>query len=667
MAGKPTYEELEQRVKDLEKALAGSELPGIEESLYQAEEMVKGILKIIPDTVSIKRVADDSYIEVNDFFSHLFGYSREEIIGKTPLELNIYINPSDRTFILSLIKEKGFVNGLEVNYRKKDGTPITTLLSAQTIRYNNEDCLVAVTRDISKLRETEQALRKSEEEYRLLIENANEGIIVIQGGQIVFINPQAMNLSGFSPDEIHQIQIGEFIHPEDREEAIGRYLRILQGENNPGDFEYRAIDGRGNLRWLRSRSVLIEWKKAPAVLTFASELTEWKKTEAEKKRLEALLRQSQKMEAIGTLAGGIAHDFNNILTAIMGYAELSLFDLPKRNPSRDHIIQVLKATGRAKDLVQQILTFSRQSEQEDRPILISQVAKEVLKLLRASLPSTIEIRTKIQKEAGAVLADPTQIQQVIMNLCTNAAYAMREKGGVLDVRVEDIEMGAEQSKTITDRKPGLYIKITIKDTGEGMTPETMEHIFEPYFTTKEKETGTGLGLAVVHGIIKRLNGYIQVESRPETGTTFTIFFPKIGVSVTEKIEPLALPPMGHERILIVDDEEIIITLEKEMLQRLGYTVVSRTSPLEALEVFRAKSGEFDLVITDQTMPHMTGEHLAQKLIEIKPDIPIVLCTGYSAQIDENSAKALGIREFIMKPIVLLDLARIIRKVLDQSP
>ena len=198
MAGKPTYEELEQRVKDLEKALAGSELPGIEESLYQAEEMVKGILKIIPDTVSIKRVADDSYIEVNDFFSHLFGYSREEIIGKTPLELNIYINPSDRTFILSLIKEKGFVNGLEVNYRKKDGTPITTLLSAQTIRYNNEDCLVAVTRDISKLRETEQALRKSEEEYRLLIENANEGIIVIQGGQIVFINPQAMNLSGFS-------------------------------------------------------------------------------------------------------------------------------------------------------------------------------------------------------------------------------------------------------------------------------------------------------------------------------------------------------------------------------------------------------------------------------------------------------------------------------------
>src|SRR4030042_3463383 len=325
MAGKPTYEELEQRVKDLEKSLAGSELPGIEESLYQAEEMVRGILKIIPDTVSIKRVADDSYIEVNDFFSHLFGYSREEIIGKTPLELNIYINPSDRTFILSLIKEKGFVNGLEVNYRKKDGTPITTLLSAQTIRYNNEDCLVAVTRDIRKLRETEQALRKSEEEYRLLIENANEGIIVIQGGQIVFINPQAMNLSGFSPDEIHQIQIGEFIHPEDREEAIGRYLRILQGENNPGDFEYRAIDGRGNLRWLRSRSVLIEWKKGPAVLTFASDLTAWKKTEAEKKRLEALLRKSQKMEAIGTLAGGIAHDFNNILTAIMGYAELSLF------------------------------------------------------------------------------------------------------------------------------------------------------------------------------------------------------------------------------------------------------------------------------------------------------------------------------------------------------
>jgi two-component system, cell cycle sensor histidine kinase and response regulator CckA len=270
------------------------------------------------------------------------------------------------------------------------------------------------------------------------------------------------------------------------------------------------------------------------------------------------------------------------------------------------------------------------------------------------------------KESGAVLADPTQIQQVVMNLCTNAAYAMEKKGGTLEVSIEDTELGPEHLHGTPDLKAGAYVRISISDTGQGIPTQILEHIFDPYYTTKEKGVGTGLGLAVVHGIIKRLHGGISVESQLGKGTLFKVFLPKIDLKVSEKAEPLSLPPTGRERILVVDDEEMIISMEQEILKRLGYSVISKTNPIEALEVFRNKAEEFDLVITDQTMPYMTGEHLAQKLIEIRPDIPIVLCTGYSTLIDEASAKALGIREFVMKPIVLLDLARIIRKVLDNK-
>ncbi len=392
------------------------------------------------------------------------------------------------------------------------------------------------------------------------------------------------------------------------------------------------------------------------------------RVEKERMGLEEQLRQAQKMEAIGTLAGGIAHDFNNILAGILGYAELASLDIPEGSEAKINLQQSIKSTYRARDLVQQILAFSRQSKQERKPLDIRPIIKEALKLLRASLPSTIEIRQNIEADWGAIEADPTQIHQVLMNLCTNAAHAMSEDGGVLEVSLTKFDMDAGTSGVNSEIEPGPYLKLRVSDTGSGMPPEILSRIFDPYFTTKETGKGTGLGLAVVHGIVKSHRGAITVSSEPGKGTTFDIYFPRGDIiqapSELERIEPLPLG--GRERVLFVDDEKAIVDIGQKLLERLGYEVVGRTSSVEALELFRAKPESFDLVITDMTMPNMTGDKLARELMGIRPDIPVILCTGFSERITEEKAKLLGIREFVMKPLVMKDLAKSMRRALDRQ-
>lgn len=377
------------------------------------------------------------------------------------------------------------------------------------------------------------------------------------------------------------------------------------------------------------------------------------------------LVQAQKMEAIGTLAGGIAHDFNNILTAIIGYTELAREEVPEGSRVQANLQEVLKAGMRAKDLVQQILMFSRQSTQEQKPLQMDSIVEEGLKLLRASIPTTIEIRPNIQRECGTVLGDPTQIYQVLMNLCANAAHAMREKGGVLEVSLMNVDIDAALAQH-PDLKSGPYVRLTVSDTGHGMDRAVMERIFDPYFTTKEPGEGTGMGLAVVHGAVKSHGGAIAVDSEPGKGTTFHVYFPRMERGGAPEAEAAASIPTGSERILFVDDEKALVDMIKQMIESLGYKVAGRTSSIEALEAFRAQPDKFDLVITDQTMPNMTGEMLARKLLRIRPDIPIILCTGYSESITKEKVKAMGIRELIMKPVVRSELARIIRDVLDQE-
>ena len=382
-------------------------------------------------------------------------------------------------------------------------------------------------------------------------------------------------------------------------------------------------------------------------------------------RSESQLQQVMKLQAIGTLAGGIAHDFNNILFPIVGYTELTMDDVPEDSQARKNLAEVLKATNRAKELVQQILTFSRQNGQERKPLKVQSLIKEALKLLRATIPSSIEIHSSVEEDCGLIKGDPSQIHQVVMNLCTNAYHALQDTGGKLEVSLKEASLSYEQSLQMVGMKVGRHLELIVKDNGHGMTPQVLERIFEPYYTTKEQGKGTGLGLSVTHGIIKNHGGDISAHSQPGNGATFSVFLPIID-DITVEIEPVeaAGATNGNERILLIDDEEQIIDLERRILENLGYEVTPKTDSEEALAEFSARPDRFDLVITDMTMPKITGDRLARRLMDINPLIPVILCTGFNETITEQKALAMGIDKFVMKPIVKNELANTIRTVLD---
>jgi len=396
-----------------------------------------------------------------------------------------------------------------------------------------------------------------------------------------------------------------------------------------------------------------------------AEIAERKKAEETKLQLERQLRQSRKMEAIGTLAAGIAHDFNNILTAIVGFTELSLENLQKTDPIRGDLELVLESGMRATDLVKQILTYSRQTELERKPLRLDSVIHEGLKLLRSSFPSFIEIHTEfdVNPDHCLVHADSTQIHQVLMNLCANAAHAMRARGGRLSVSLKEVMADASLVELHPALKPGPHLRLTVSDTGHGMDAAVMERIFDPYFTTKKIGEGTGMGLAVTMGIVQSHGGAIEVNSEPGKETTFHVYLPRttaVDRQVAETREPLH---NGNEHILFVDDEKTLAVLGQKMLESLGYRVTSETNSHEALKLFRSRPDSIDLVITDMTMPGLTGRELAREMISIRPDIPVIMCSGYAEFVNEDEAREAGIREFLMKPYMVGRLAQSIRRVL----
>ena len=370
------------------------------------------------------------------------------------------------------------------------------------------------------------------------------------------------------------------------------------------------------------------------------------------------------MEAIGNLAGGIAHDFNNILGVILGYTEMAKNNLPTGTRQRQQLDQVLIAANRAKNLVKQILTFSRQAQVDRTPLKLQPLLKEGAVMLRSSLPSTISIMTDIDPNSGAVLADPTQVHQILINLCTNAYHAMENTGGTLSVSLKTIHIGSEGEGLHMHIRPGEYNELVVSDTGRGIAPNVIGKIFDPYFTTKGAGKGTGMGLAIAHGIISEYGGTITVESKIGKGSTFHVYFPVVHEDALQEDVELENIPKGTERILFIDDEQILAQMGQDMLERLGYTVTVRSSSLEALQLFQNNPIEFDMVITDQTMPDMTGGELAYRMMQVRPDIPIILCTGYSSLIDEDTAKAMGIKEFALKPLTEKTLATLIRKVFN---
>jgi PAS domain S-box-containing protein len=381
--------------------------------------------------------------------------------------------------------------------------------------------------------------------------------------------------------------------------------------------------------------------------------------------LQKQLAQSQKMEAIGTLAGGIAHDFNNIIFAITGYTELALEEMPNGCQAQADLQRVLEGAARAGEMVKQILAFSRQGQHERRVLNLSPIVKEGLKFLRASIPSTVQIQQKIESGLGKVYADPTQIHQVLMNLCTNAAHSMRDTKGILTVILAGTRVDNVFAEKHPPLVPGPHVTLTVADSGHGIPPELLDRIFDPYFTTKQAGEGTGLGLSVLHGIVKSHGGVVTVSSEPQQGTTFVVYLPVTDDQETiEDIEASIQVLAGHERILLVDDEQIVIEMEQATLERLGYEVVAHMNPLQSVEAFKAAPQEFDLVLTDLTMPRMTGIELGSELIAIRPDIPMILCTGFSQKLTDEDLKKAGFQALIAKPMLKKDVAKTIREVLD---
>jgi PAS domain S-box-containing protein len=517
-------------------------------------------------------------------------------------------------------------------------------------------------------RQAEEELRESEERFREVAENIKQVFWIADRDitEMLYISPAYEEIWGRTCASLYANprSWADSIHPEDLGSVTDNLAERGSGAQT---LEYRIVRPDGSIRWVLDRAFPIhnETGEIYRFAGIAEDITERKRAEEEKGKLEAQLVQAQKMEAIGTLAGGIAHDFNNILAIIMGHAEIADLNLPLDSPVKGSIAEVLKGTRRARDLVRQILTFSRKGEQELKPLQLVPLIKQAMKLLRATLPTTIEIRqeTGLLQGDDVVLADPTQIHQILINLTTNAAHAMREQGGMLKVMLSSVDFGPGDPGKPDNLSPGKYLKLAVEDTGHGMDQTTTERIFEPYFTTKGPGEGTGLGLAVVHGIVKSHGGAIHVSSEPGKGTAFHVYLPRLESGDSSEAEAHTPIPGGSETILLVDDEEGLLKAVKERLEHLGYDVSATTSSPEALDLFRQQPQHFDLVITDYTMPKMTGVDLAQEIAQTRSDIPIMLCTGFSERINEDSARNMGISAFIMKPVSLRDIAEQIRKVL----
>lgn len=617
-------------------------------------------LNSIGDAVIVTDVLG-SIVRMNPIAQNLTGWSLADAKNKKLAEVYKIVNPETRKIADSPVNKVLGGSGVIAFANRsilisKSGNELHIADSAAPILNRCDKLLgiVLVFRDTTKHQQMNARIIDSEEKYRSMMNAMKDDIYICSSDyKIEYMNPSMAQKIG---KECIGKTCHELLYNRDQKCPWCIHAQVMNGES----ISYEVTNPEENKKYHVTNSPVFKTDGTVSKLTIFRDITKIKK-------LEASIQQSQKLESVGTLAGGIAHDFNNILSSVIGYTEIVLDDeLPKDSPARDSLQNVLQAGLRAKDLVKQILTFSREAKCEKSIFSLGPIVTEVMKLLKALLPANIQIRQSIIAENIQIFGDPSQIHQVIMNLGTNAGYAMRNTGGTLDVAVSSIEFAFEDLNRPFDVKPGAYIEFTVNDTGQGIDSSVINKIFDPFFSTKPKEEGTGLGLSVVHGIVKDHDGAIIVNSEMNKGTIFKVYFPQLTnleESGNSELSSFSQMPCGNERILMVDDEPDVGNMTKKKLERLGYRVTLITSSPKALEFFTHDPNAFDLVITDMTMPELTGDRLAHKILSLKPDIPIILCTGYSHIINREQAIAEGISDFLMKPIAHMDLAKTIRRIL----
>ncbi|ATC62742.1 hypothetical protein CMV30_01480 [Nibricoccus aquaticus] len=673
------------------------------EALQRSEERFSKAFHSSPAALMISRKSDGVILEVNRAFSELFRCPREEAVGKTSLALNL-VDPVVLSRYRALIGATDSVLNYEMDMHTRTGEPLSVLLSSEVVEDGTESCILTTGVNIT---ERKQAEIRMELEYAVTRALADGAALRVTAVKILEIICRMLRWDAgmlWKVDTAGKVlQCVELWHAPSARGAMERFAEesrkrvFVQGQGLPGRvwatrapawisrlsqdtaFLRREIAEEAGMQsgmgfpvlWQGEVLAVVEFYNARCVqpdgkmLTLLATLGTQLGQYIERQQLEEQYRHSQKMEAIGTLAGGVAHDFNNILTAIYGYSEIAKMDAGENDAVRNSLDAIVKAARRATSLVRQILTFSRQQPQQRSVVQMGTIVGEVLTLLRATLPATIEIKYLSARECSSVLADATQIHQVLMNLGTNAWHAMRDQAGRLEIRLEDFDVDREFVQARPALRPGRYVRLSVSDTGSGMDQATQARIFEPFFTTKGPGEGTGLGLAVVHGIMQGHDGAITVYSQRGEGTTFHLYFPAHGaMPVLGEVEGAPVPRGNGQRILYVDDEQALAEMGQKMLERLGYAVDICCVPREALRLFAENPGGFDLVVTDQTMPGMTGIELVRELLHIRPGLPVILTTGYVGTLTVERIRELGIRELMMKPHSVRTTAETVRRSLE---
>lgn len=629
-------------------------------------EFMKTLIETIPSPIFYKD-KKGVYLGCNSAFEKFLGLPKEKIIGKTvydiaPRELADRYHTAD-----CALMESRDVQIYEAQVQFSDGSTHDVVFNKASFQKGDGTVggLVGVMVDITEAKHTAKALEESVSTFNAFMDNLPAlAFVKDQDGKYIYLNRAVESFYnqvveqrlGKTDKDLWPTEIADKIIENDR--------KVLESKQILRTQEIIELEGNSRYHFVVKFPITNENQQA-LLAGVAFDITDWRTAEKEKEALQQKLANSHRMEALGTLAGGIAHDFNNILTSILGYVDLALLKSEENSELHKYLTRVLAASHRAKDLVKQILAFSHQSDDKPCPVILKPVVEEALKLISASLPKTIKLEQDILSE-DATIIDPTNLHQIVINLCTNASYAMKNDGGRLRVSLSKVEIRPDDVQHHIDLAAGHYVKLSVEDTGSGISPENLEHIFEPFYSTKPKDKGSGMGLSVVHGIVKSCNGTIHVKSTVGEGSCFEVYLPKIEIELSKKFlnyEPL---PVGNERILFVDDEIMQTELAEESLGQLGYVVTTFSESSKALENFRNNPECCDLVITDMTMPGMTGDVLGRQIKSIRPDLPIIIYSGYSENFDEDRAKKHGFSGFILKPLIVRDLAVLIRKILDKK-